>query len=136
MNLQDQVCSLELAKELKEIGVKQESLFWWTAYENPLAGILKEEDVPEDRWNIMYSRQTKKSGFDWLYSAFTVTELGMMLPYKINDQYCLTILKNVNESWAVSYYNNIHNRLKILTIDETEANAMAMMVIKLIRGDY
>ena len=29
MKLENQVCSLELAKKLKELGVKQESLFWW-----------------------------------------------------------------------------------------------------------
>jgi hypothetical protein len=29
MNLNQQVCSLELARKLKELGVKQESYFWW-----------------------------------------------------------------------------------------------------------
>jgi len=29
MKLEDQVCSLELAKRLKELGVEQESLFYW-----------------------------------------------------------------------------------------------------------
>ena len=29
MKLEEQVCSLELAKELKELGVKQDSMFYW-----------------------------------------------------------------------------------------------------------
>jgi hypothetical protein len=29
MKLEDQVCSLELAKRLQELGVKRESLFYW-----------------------------------------------------------------------------------------------------------
>lgn len=35
MKLEQQVVSLELAKQLKELGVKQDSLFYWdTDYEN------------------------------------------------------------------------------------------------------
>ena len=33
MKLEDQVVSLELAKKLKELGVKQESLFYWGYYQ-------------------------------------------------------------------------------------------------------
>ena len=29
MNIEEQVCSLELSKRLKELGGKQESLFYW-----------------------------------------------------------------------------------------------------------
>ena len=29
MKLEDQICSLDLAKRLKELGARQESLFWW-----------------------------------------------------------------------------------------------------------
>ena len=38
MKLEQQVCSLELAKELKKLGVKQKSEFYW--YEG-LAGWMK-----------------------------------------------------------------------------------------------
>jgi uncharacterized protein HemX len=34
ISLEQQVVSLELAKRLKELGVKQESLFWWYAPED------------------------------------------------------------------------------------------------------
>jgi len=30
MKPKDRVCSLELSKELRELGVKQESLWWWS----------------------------------------------------------------------------------------------------------
>ncbi len=29
MKFEEQVCSLQIAKKLKELGVRQESLFWW-----------------------------------------------------------------------------------------------------------
>lgn len=73
MKLEDQVCSLELAKKLKELGVKQESLFVWIQ--------RKPESANEEpHWYV------KQEG-NWpagmkLYdsnSAFTVAELGEML---------------------------------------------------------
>jgi hypothetical protein len=65
MKLEQQVCSLDLAKRLKELGVKQESLFYWS------------DDVI-----YIHKRRDAK---DW-YSAFTVAELGEMLPDYIYSQ--------------------------------------------------
>lgn len=59
MTLEQQVCSLELSKRLRELGVRQESLFWW--YE--LYG--------EDRWTLA---PLSKSGNHTL-AAYTVAEL-------------------------------------------------------------
>lgn len=63
MKLEDQVVSLELAKRLKELEVMQESLFFWC-----------------DNWvhsqDSVYHSPTSSETF----SAFTVAELGEMLP--------------------------------------------------------
>ena len=59
--LEKQVCSLELAKKLKELGVRQESIFYWEK---------------RDGWELVddpYDDQFE------LYSAFTVAELGELL---------------------------------------------------------
>ena len=69
MELKEQVCSLELAKELKELGVKQESLFWWDGYTNF-----------EDEIKLEYGKPDFVAGDAMFYSAFTVAELGEMLP--------------------------------------------------------
>ena len=37
MKLEDQVCSLESARRLKELGFKQDSLFYW---QRPMGGML------------------------------------------------------------------------------------------------
>lgn len=70
MRLEDQVCSLELAKKLKELGVKQEGAFYWIG-KLPFDGLgkryyeLERGFLPND---------------DDVCSAFTVAELGEMLP--------------------------------------------------------
>jgi hypothetical protein len=91
--LEKQVCSLDLAKRLKELGVKQESLFYWCKEnkENPrffIAEGYQEEDLR-------------------ICSAFTVAELGEMLPYNLDDR-LLKLAKCIDGSWFV-YYEAIIN---------------------------
>lgn len=74
MKLEQQVCSLELAKKLKELGVKQDSLFYWTQRAIEYNGHAPTE------WKI----QTYKGHDNDMYpfiSAFTVAELGELMPY-------------------------------------------------------
>jgi len=71
MQLQDQVISLELAKQLKEEGVPQNSLFYWVEFFG-------------ERYQI------EAVGFanpnqDGIWSAFTVAELGELLPKYLGD---------------------------------------------------
>lgn len=63
MELKDQVCSLESAKRLKNLGVKQNSIFYWD-----------EGDGIEDRLEYSPNQPMLE-----LYSAFTVAELGILL---------------------------------------------------------
>lgn len=68
MKLEDQVVSLELAKKLKELGVKQESYF-------------KYEERENGHVEIYHSKPT--SCAHKYYSALTVAELGEMLHPRI-----------------------------------------------------
>lgn len=67
MNLENQVCSLESARKLKELGVKQESLFYWQT---------RTFARPNETPNLVYI--SNRSFRDTLVhdSAFTVAELG------------------------------------------------------------
>ncbi|MEK6880067.1 MAG: hypothetical protein AABY22_10685 [Nanoarchaeota archaeon] len=65
MKIENQVSSLQPSKRLKELGVKQDSLFYWHNIDT----------YP----SIMYGDSTEWAG-DELISAFTVAELGEMLP--------------------------------------------------------
>ena len=74
MKLKDQVCSLKLAKKLKELGVKQKSLF----------GYIEDSKCPttgKERIRLEYinEKEAIKDGWHKYYSAFTSSELGEML---------------------------------------------------------
>jgi hypothetical protein len=67
MKLEQQVVSLELAKKLKELGVKQESLFYWNRHKSEIS------------WGLSQTNCSKISHWETI-SAFTVAELGELLP--------------------------------------------------------
>ena len=113
MNLEEQVCSLELAKELDRLGVKVPSHFYWNA---------KDENI-----DAFWLTSNPYEGYS-KYPAYSVAELGGMLPEDMVQTlkwkglwYC--------ESWkdVVDKINPICRK-----VDETEANARAKMLIYLI----
>jgi len=69
MKIEDQVVSLELAREMKELGAEQDSLWYWTWA----------------RWNekgewVLISLEERARIKKENFSAFTVAELGEKLP--------------------------------------------------------
>lgn len=116
MELKDQVCSLELAKRLKELGVKKNSLFYWDSH-------CIEELKTQGNYGITS---------DGEYSAFTVAELGEMLP----DEY-LTIRfsdKKYTATTATMIAN--YTVMEFYEEDNTEADARAKMLIFLLENNY
>lgn len=69
--LEQQLVSLYLSRKLKDLGVKQDSAFYW--YSNPYAFSEK------SRWSISYGKR-EPVGVENETSAFTVGELGILLP--------------------------------------------------------
>lgn len=118
MNIESQVCSLESAKRLKELGVKQPSLFI-----HLIGGPLYfEECLP-----LM--------GDGW-YQAYTVAELGNLLPNQINNKF-LTSHRCSRDGWWVFYANKNDKDEDInATWDLNEANARAKMLIYLIENKF
>lgn len=70
MKLEEQVTSLELSKKLKELGVKQESLFFWSFYD---------DGNSKDNPGIAFVDNCNLSFMEDLVSAFTVAELDYHL---------------------------------------------------------
>ena len=109
MELSQQVVSLELAKRLKELGVKQESLFYYS--QNGLVG---------GTYDVIISSSI-------ICSAFTVAELGELLPYN-----CYTRKSKTNKGCFEAHI--IEKGGDEVFIDENEANARAKMLIYLIEN--
>jgi hypothetical protein len=155
MNIQDQVCSLELAKRLKELGVKQNSYFVWFKL------IDKDSFDLAEKWQIDDAERFEE------ISAFTACELGEMLPCRFKQNQTITIqgLKDnvvceqeinishdfhidtskveINNNdywycWAIGQaYDNYGIQISELAFckhDESFANSMAKMLIYLIEN--
>ena len=75
MKLEDQVISLESAQKLKELGIKQESIFCFRAYENPSMGFISEDKVTNECWILYHYDDKFSKSCDWEISAFTAQEL-------------------------------------------------------------
>jgi len=70
VKLENQVCSLKLAKKLKKLGVKQESAFVW-------------QDSLSYGWEFRAFVDRNIQMGKGFVSAFTVAELGEMLPDRV-----------------------------------------------------
>lgn len=129
MKLEDQVTSLELSKKLKELGVKQESLFWWTRTFTRKSGEYKEDS----EWYLQF----KKNGIGGHYSAFTVAELGEMLPKRLVGDHPLWYLTiHCNDNYYSVDYETFTGKIQkqFNCQDRNESNARAKMLIYLLEN--
>lgn len=136
MTLEQQVTSLEISKKLKELGVKQESLFWWeTRFDK---SYLVWEDYHKDIRVIDTADVRPRS------SAFTVAELGEMLPHALAVKgkfYYLTIPNGNGLKWID--YATYSEESGVATFlygyplmgGDTEADARGKMLIYLLEND-
>ena len=101
MKIEEQVCSLELAKKLKELGLTQDSYFYWRegyhteesfnedvslGKRGVFEGRYRIEAHPKPRLttaDIKWNENDLCRLYDTEYAAFTVGELGEMLPHFI-----------------------------------------------------
>jgi hypothetical protein len=114
--LEKQVCSLELCRRLKELGVKQESVFWWVVEDGGYTLIPEWQSV----------------GCIGI-SAFTVAELGEMLPhhYFSRKDTANTYEPRVYDSYGI-YHIAEDGILVENMFADTEADARAKMLICLV----
>jgi len=117
MFLEDQVCSLELAKRLKELGVKKGSILVWEYCDENCYGI---KFIP---YAVVLSQYNNYI----LYPAYTVAELGEMLPLWHE------IAKRENEDWICTVREK-NSTINHHSFAEKESDARAKMLIYLLEN--
>ena len=96
MKLEQQVSSLELSKRLKDLGVKQESLFYWNLWHGQMDDFM---------YQVWYGKPVKRGDgvlSEDTCSAFTVAELGNMLGATDCLQKAYNHVFNVSKSRAIT----------------------------------
>lgn len=124
MDLEKQVVSLGLAKKLKQLGVKQESFWYWE--ENPRP---KHERAKGELDGILHSRDEIDAIAEYsrleteIFSAFSVAELGELLKDKTN---------RFPRPTSDGFWEDTSQSIVTIIKSETEADARARLLIFLI----
>lgn len=121
-SLDQQVCSLDLAKRLKELGVKQldNSLWAWTEVAQH-----EKDELGRPKWKYEVRANYFQADIEFI-AAFTVAELGEMLPQGYEFEFYHT----VRGPHRLDYKEFNHSKHWVEA--DTEANARAKMLIYLI----
>ena len=127
MRKEDIVVSLELAKRLKEVGVRQESMLFWVRWKD------------KDKWSIRcpdeYMREEWKfSPLVECYSAYTATELMEKLPERIRvseRQHFYLVVYKLSNSYKVNYDHTFFDTIETLCEfeDRKLSDALAQALI-------
>ncbi|MGB4971218.1 MAG: hypothetical protein WBO32_01080 [Cyclobacteriaceae bacterium] len=134
MKLEDQVCSLELAKKLKELEIEQDSHFYW--WVNEETGEIACMTPKPTAFNLVGVEDRLS-----IYSAFTVAELGEMLPRYLNEPGVKFGFKKKLHIWSdlrtidyIREFNTGGSEATIPICGKTEADVRAKMIIFLLEN--
>lgn len=143
MELEKQVCSLELAEKLEELGVPQESYFYWNKHwKNPdkkESGFWELEHGTNP--SLLNKHADAAFGERVAFAAFTVAELGEMLPggivsFKCNQYH---FLNKEGKKWWCDFTpggrpSDMTDLYEGNCFADTEADARAKMLIYLLKN--
>lgn len=139
MDIENQVISLPIAKELRNIGVNKQSYFYW-CYTTYLEDDFKWKILHADYLNQIVSSVTQEN----YIAAFGVVELLEILPIKIDKFYLVIEIspivvsignkKGTNNLYEVMY-RNADKDLRVPMAGLRLADCLAKMLIYLIEND-
>ncbi len=127
MKIEKQVCTIDQAKKLADLGVKQDAFFKWV--------------VTGNSTDLLISSSVENMES---YSAFSVAELGVLLPSVIHleddDYYLHGSIGNREDEfyyiWFLSSFENVEWETFPAIEKDTEAEARAESLIWLLENKY
>ncbi len=133
----DQVVSQPLAKKMKELGIEQESLFvWWSYGDEWRVGDTSTQDLMDELHKDAYKKDPSLPEVERYY-AYTVAELGEMLPYSfLHKDKFWNLVEQKRLSGYLIQYKQMPNVDPLHTVREAkEADARAKMLIYLVENN-
>lgn len=137
MKLQDQVCTLEQAKRLKELGVSQHSEFYFRS--KNVWHFSEVTDWPNQEQLSDLIESGAEAGI--IFSAYTVAELGEMLPdyltvdsYRMHPRFYKQEQNNSPALWTATYGNSEDKDVPDFYFNN-EAHCRAALLIWLIESN-
>lgn len=120
--LEEQVSSLKLSQRLKELGVPQDSHFYWCKF-------------VDREWHLGDENLREGFGIETDVSAFTVAELGEMLPDLYTTYHATeTVRGKIKRQFECCPNGYDLDKGVPFFYDEFEANARAKMLIYLLEN--
>jgi len=132
--MKDMICDLEIAKRLKELGIKQDAYMVYNVVKTVLHKYSTE--IPY-KLNIRETDKETATDNTDIYSAFTTIELLKILPDEISG-YRLLMEKDTAGYWE-RYRLPLYSKNKKTTayfIDDKLQNALGRLLVFLIEESY
>ena len=129
MKLENQVCSLELAKKLRELGVPQESLWYWKNYCEEWFQPMCSFAIRRGKYDNFIPEKAEE------YAAFTVAELGEIMKHSGMGT---SAFSGMSKKWWVTggKWNVEKQRYEMVMTATDEADTRAKMLIYLIENGF
>lgn len=129
MNLDQQVCSIELAKRLNELGVNKGSIFFWIRGKLGKFAGERQFGIVYIDWFAELDDTDSKDNYEY-YSAYSVAELGDIFTANIISG------KDFSGSYFCRAWGDKSSKDSdwIFLESDNEANARAKMLIHLIEN--
>lgn len=126
MKIENQCCSLEQAKRLKELGVEQKSFFWWNKTNSQKDGEHKFIEAADAHDYTIRWKKPEQYGSDWqMFSAFSGSELGAITDFEFSTW------RNGQNKWVISR----HDAFDKWMYGDTEAECRANLLIHLLENN-